>query len=524
MTQRERRIPLLGSERAPVSGAKISGKPKPNELVRVTVILRPTPSAEGQVSAEEIGARLPRERTYLGREDFEAVRGASREDIAKVEAFATRNALDVVEVSPARRSVVLSGTVAQLGRAFGIELVHYKNQKGTYRGHEGPVNLPEELAPVVKAVLGLDNRPQATPHVRIAKKGAGASAYTPPQVGRLYDFPSGLNGAGESIAIVELGGGYALGDIQAYFSSLGLAPPSVTSISVDGATNAPTGDAGGPDGEVMLDVEVAGGVAPKAQIAVYFAPNTEQGFLDAVTTAIHDRQHSPSVMSISWGSPEAGWSQQGMDAMNGAFEDAALLGVTVCVASGDNGSSDGMDDGLAHVDFPASSPYVLGGGGTRLKSKQNRVTSETVWNDLPRGGATGGGVSDVFPVPSWQATANVPPSANPRGRVGRGVPDVCADADPMTGFTVRVDGEDMTVGGTSAVAPLWAGLIALVNQKLGKQVGYLNPLIYGLPAQSKALRDITSGNNGAYSARQGWDPCTGLGSPDGTKLISSLSP
>jgi len=523
MSASKGRIPLLGSERKVPQGARKVGKVDPNEPVRITVVVRPRPTPRGSLDLEAMSRRPPGKRTYLRHEEFEAARGAAPEDLAKVRAFAERHSLRVEEVDAARRSVVLSGTAAHFGEAFGVELARYSHPLGEYRGREGPIYLPSGLAPIVKAVLGLDNRPQAKPHFRAAKKraGGGGVSYTPPQVAALYDFPAGLDGTGETVAIIELGGGYAPGDLRAYFASLGIPVPQVISYPVDGASNAPTGDPNGPDGEVMLDIETVGSIAPKAQIVVYFAPNTDAGFLDAVTTATHDAQHNPSVMSISWGEPESSYTAQAMNAMDHAFQDAASLGITVCVASGDGGSSDGVSDGLAHVDFPSSAPHALGCGGTKLLGNKGVISSEVVWNDLPQGGASGGGVSDAFPLPSWQGKANVPPSANPGGRVGRGVPDVCGDADPSTGYLVQVDGGEQTFGGTSAVAPLWSGLIALVNQKLGKSAGYLNPLLYGMAAAS--FHDITSGSNGAYSARPGWDACTGMGSPDGARLLASLS-
>jgi len=237
------------------------------------------------------------------------------------------------------------------------------------------------------------------------------------------------------------------------------------------------------------------------------------------------------VISISWGAAEVYWTSQAMQAMDQAFQAAAALGINVCCASGDNGSSDGVTDGQAHVDFPASSPHVLACGGTRLEatydtlSSQYVISSEVVWNDDPAASATGGGVSDVFPLPVWQANANIPASINDQ-HSGRGVPDVSGDADPQTGYKVRVDGQNVVFGGTSAVAPLWAGLIALINQQLGQSVGFLNPILYqnyDLFAQVNALQDVTSGNNGGYSAKQGWDACTGLGSPDGANLLDALN-
>jgi kumamolisin len=206
--------------------------------------------------------------------------------------------------------------------------------------------------------------------------------------------------------------------------------------------------------------------------------------------------------------------------MDDAFQSAGTMGITVCVACGDNGSADGVTDGENHVDFPASSPNALACGGTRLASTASAISSEVVWNDLSTNeGATGGGVSDVFALPAWQNSAGVPPSANANHRVGRGVPDVAGDADPSTGYNILVDSQTGAIGGTSAVAPLWAALVALINQGRSKPVGFLNPLLYQNAAN---LRDITRGNNGAYSAKSGWDACTGLGSPDGTKLAASL--
>ncbi len=272
----------------------------------------------------------------------------------------------------------------------------------------------------------------------------------------------------------------------------------------------------------MLDIEVAGAVAPKANIVVYFAPNTSQGFLDAITTALHDSVHKPSVISISWGGPEDGWTGQSMNQFNQTFQAAATLGVTVCAAAGDNGSGDGETDGKAHVDFPASAPYALGCGGTKLAASGTIITSETVWNEGPNS-ATGGGVSATFPLPAYQAGAQVPSSANKGGGTGRGVPDVSGDADPASGYQVRVDGQNMVIGGTSAVAPLWAGLIALMNQKLAHPAGFLNALMYTTLSNKNLFFDITSGNNGAYKAGAGWDACTGWGSPNGSNLLAALS-
>jgi kumamolisin len=517
---------LAGSERAPLKGAREIGPANPSEIVDVTIRLRSRAGRKPIVDANEFKKPVAN-RTIYSRKEFEQLHGADPASIALVESFARQSNLTVKEKSPGRRTVILSGTVAAMNQAFGVELKQYQHPNGTYRGRTGTVQLPAELQDVVEGVFGLDNRPQAKPHFR--RRGvAGARAaavnlsYTPPQIATLYSFPTGVDGSGECIALIELGGGYNPTDLSNYWNQLNLSEtPTVSAVSVGNGNNNPTGDPNGPDGEVMLDIEVAGSIAAASKIVVYFAENTDAGFLNAITTAVHDDTNKPSVLSISWGGPESAWTQQAMTSMDQAFQSAAAMGVTVCVASGDDGSTDGVGDGLNHVDFPASSPNVLACGGTELVASGNTITKETVWNELANNeGASGGGVSDVFPLPSYQSAANVPPSANPNHNVGRGVPDVAGNADPTTGYVTLVDGNPDVIGGTSAVAPLFAGLIALINDALGKPVGFLNPLLYQNPTGD--FNSITSGNNGAYAAGPGWNPCTGLGSPIGIQIAAAL--
>jgi kumamolisin len=529
MSTPKKRLSLAGSERAPMEGAQEIGPANPNETVDVTIRLRSRAGKKPIVSADTYTKPIEK-RTILSRKEFEKRHGADPESIALVEKFAHQHKLTVKEKSPGRRTVILSGNVTAVNEAFGVELKEYDHPTGKYRGRTGSIHLPAELQDVVEGVFGLDNRPQAKPHFRRRRGLGGVRAaavnlsYTPPQVAALYDFPTGVDGAGECIALIELGGGYNTTDLSNYWSQLNLTEtPTVSAVSVGNGSNNPTGDPNGPDGEVMLDIEVAGSIAPGAKIVVYFADNTDAGFLNAITTAVHDSTNNPSVVSISWGGPESSWTQQAMTSMDEAFQSAAVMGVSVCVAAGDDGSTDGVTDGLNHVDFPASSPNVLACGGTQLVASSNSITSETVWNELANNeGATGGGISDVFPLPSYQNGAGVPPSANPNKNVGRGVPDVTGDADPTTGYVTRVDGNPDVIGGTSAVAPLWAGLIALINQSIGKPVGFINPLLYQDASTARDLNDITSGNNGAYSAGPGWDACSGLGSPIGAQVAAAL--
>jgi kumamolisin len=522
MSAQTRRVPLKGSSRPALPGTA-AGAPNANEKIEVSVILRRGPAKFP--SDADLAQGLPAQRTYLSREEFAARHGARPDDLAAIRNFAAANQLAVAAESPARRTVALSGTVAQFTKAFSAQLHHQTIAGRTFRCRTGTLEIPAELEPIVEAVLGLDNRSQARTHFRRRIRAAASDvSFTPLQVAQAYNFPAGVDGAGESIAILELGGGYRAQDLSSFFGNLGLAVPAVTAIPVDGGANSPTGSADGPDGEVELDIEIAGSIAPGAKIGVYFAPNTDQGFIDALTTAIHDATLKPSIVSISWGGPESSWTVQARNALNSACQDAATMGVTVFVASGDSGATDGSSDGSLEVDFPSSSPYATGCGGTRLALNGTAIASEVAWNELAQNeGATGGGVSENFALPAFQSSAKVP--AAPNNFKGRGVPDVSANADPASGYQVLVDGESTVIGGTSAVAPLWAGLLARINQSLGKPAGYLNPLLYAMkPAAgaATAFHDITSGSNGGYSAGPGWDPCTGLGTPNGTALLDAL--
>jgi kumamolisin len=551
-------VPLPGSERGPLPQSQELGPVDESRQIEVTLVTRhrapvPRDLVEGPAT--------------LTPEQFAEEHGTDPADLELITAALAGHGLQVTGADPGARRVTVRGTLAALSATFGATLRLVRTpDPGTgqdtveHRYREGALQIPAELAGIVLAVLGLDNRPQARAQFRrapaatsratapgpaapapgapapgapapggpapAAPPAAASTSYTPPQVATLYQFPAGTDGTGQTIAIIELGGGFGSSDLDPYFAGLGLPVPSVTAASVDGAVNQPGQDPSGADGEVLLDIEVAGAVAPGAAQVVYFAPNTDQGFVDAVTTAVHATP-TPAVVSISWGQSEDSWTAQARTALDQAMSDAAALGVTVCVAAGDNGSGDGQSG--THVDFPASSPHALACGGTSLRGNAGTgvISSETVWNDGGSGGATGGGVSDTFGLPSWQASAGVPARAGAAAgsAAGRGVPDVAGCADPVTGYQVRVDGQATVIGGTSAVAPLWAGLISRLAQSTGKPFGLIQPQLYaGVTAGAAApgFRDITSGSNGAYAAGPGWDACTGLGSPEGSTLLSTL--
>ena len=512
------RQPLAGSHRPPMQGS--SQKPlSPNSIFTISVLVR----RKNPIDTGKLGE------LRLTRAQYRTQHGTDPEALKLLLAFAKEFSL-AAQHDPSRRIVQLTGKYVDLQRAFGVDLHLHTDEAGKiYSVREGDILLPESLSGKIDAVFGFDNRPQAKTHFRIAKgahiggdatgkirpRVAGTS-YTPVQVAQFYGLPPDSSGAGQTIALIELGGGYKPADITAYFKSIGVSKPKVTAVSVDKGKNKSDGP-NGADGEVMLDIEVAAAVAPGVHIVVYFAPNTDQGFIDAISTAVHDSTNSPSVISISWGGPESSWTQQALNALDAACQSAAALGITVLAAAGDNGSTDGVTDGKDHVDFPASSPHVLACGGTKLTAADNTIQSEVVWNETASNeGATGGGISTVFPQPTWQSS--IPATAS-----GRGVPDVSGNADPTTGYQVRVDGQTAVIGGTSAVAPLWAGILAVSNAQSKTTAGFLQPKLYAANA-AEAFRDITEGNNGSFQAAPGWDGCTGLGSPNIPNLLSLLNP
>lgn len=521
-----------------------------SQQIEITVLVRPR-SSGGQAPAQTVsdlihqGTRLPEKCPYLSRADFAAQRGAHPDDLAKIEAFAREHDLAVVQSSLRRRTVKLSGRIGDLMEAFKLKLKRCKIGDQAFRRRQGAISAPAELSEIIAGVFGFDNRPVAIPYYQRLDEPRAISMSVR-DVAKHYQFPAGLDGTGQCIALIELndidededvtGVGYNEEHLEMYFDQLGLPMPQITDIRVDGGINMP--DESEHDHEVMLNIQVAGTVAPGARIAVYFAPNTYRGFLDAVNEAVHDEINQPSVISISWGGPEdLSWVgtedgtseefEEFRDNLNQVLREAGDLGVTICCVSGNYGSS-GVHPtawhGTPHVGFPASSPFVLTCGGTAMFESELHIREE-VWNTGRS--STGGGVSNIFARPAYQARRKIPES--PAGKPGRGVPDVAGYAAGYQVITGEDEGE--VINGTSAVAPLWAGLIALINQRLaslGKPpAGFINPLLYQAASSRCLFKNITKGSNdieglGQYSARRGWDACTGLGSPDGEKVMQAL--
>lgn len=497
--------PLKGSACAGLKRTAFLSAANPAEEFEVSVML----NRGSKLDLGKLGRKV------LSDQEFSKSYGVRSGDVASIKQFAANNKLQIVSADAKSRIVTLKGTADAYEKAFGVKFGYYSDGNGgKFRGHEGNIHLPQELNGKVTGVFGLNNKPLYRSRfgfVPAGKKKALTASYTPLEVAKLYNFPQGT-GKGQKIGIVEFGGGYKTSDLKNYFKKLGVKMPKIHSVSVDGATNSPTGDPNSADGEVDLDIENIGAIAPDADINVYFAPNDDKGSVDIMNQMIQD---GCDIISISWGQNEEAWSPQTVEAMNQFFEEAAAKGITVLAASGDDGSSDGVKDRKNHVDFPASSPYVTGCGGTSLHASRGKISRETVWHNskVMGGGASGGGYSVLYDAPAWQQDAH--------SEAGRGVCDVSGDADPNTGYIVMCDGKEGVSGGTSAVAPLWAGLIARVNQALGHPIGYINPLIYTQDFAG-AFHDIKTGNNGAFKAKPGWDPPTGLGSPDGNALLQAF--
>lgn len=528
---------LPGSKRAKDPNATVVGKVDPKEKIDVTIDLA--------------GPEMPSANDFVGQTltpaELAEKYGTKKSDADQVAKVLKKYGLKVEEVSLATRSMRVSGTIAAMESAFRPGLVLMKSaRQGEYRGRQGTLQIPSGLKGLVKSVLGLDERRMARRRARKAGATTSSQGLAPADVEKLYNFPAG-DCAGQTIAIAEFGGGFFASDLSAYCAQFQRPVPPIQAIAVDAPAftlaqilalpKAKRGDELDSSIEVMMDVEIIAGLCPKAEISVYFSTFDQQGWVDLLDKVIEAR---PPVVSISWGLAEddPSWSPSARTAIDNRLNAARLLGITACIASGDDGSGDQINDGSAHVDFPSCSPNALSVGGTML-TQSGSTTKEVTWWDSPGrrtnngGGATGGGVSIFFPRPDWQ---NVKVKSLNSGSIdGRVMPDVAAVAgDPM--YQLVVVGHPQVSGGTSASAPVWASLITRVNSLLpqAKQQRFVTPLLYqngpnGKPLGNGVSRDITSGNNASnpepgkgYAAGPGFDAVSGWGVPDGAKLLSAL--
>lgn len=539
------KVHLPGSIRNPMAGASIVREANVDDVIDVTIYGATPLSAANLPDPAAFSLDPPKRRKYLSPDQVNQIMSAKPENMAEIHEFVEGCGLQAVPRPECRRSIVARGPIGKFQEAFGTRLSIWQHETGIYRGRTGFLNVPGHLRHKIQGAFGLDNRRIGYSYLRKASSPALGRSITMPRpflptdFANLYNFPKGFDGSGQTVAILAFngaigetgfsaGGGFDEEILRGFFESeLKLTLPSISTVVVQGPGNSPNlNDPSDASGEIMLDLTMVGAIVPGARIVVYFSEFTEQGWVNVMNRVVQD--HGPTIISCSYGNPETSrsadpqsiWSNGAIIQVNQAFQMAALKGMTILCASGDNGSSDGERSSLAHADFPASSPWVTGCGGTRLVGESGKL-KESVWNDGP-GSAGGGGISDLFPLPDYQRNIGVPASVNPGHVIGRGIPDVAGDGDPVTGVTVpQMEGPPQPIGGTSAVAPLWAGLVARMNQAISAPVGFMNPFLYQHCA-SGVLNDITVGNNGRYRAAKGWDCCTGLGTPDGEKLLKAF--
>jgi len=534
-------VVLKGSTHPHPKGHKKLRATKGSQQITVTLVLRRRQGAEKLLELNDFSKSRAKP-ALVSRAQFASANGADPADIKQVEDFAKQFGLRVEATHPARRTVVLSGSVDAFNKAFALKLNDYSSARGSYRSHDGPVNVPAALSKIVKAVVGLTNREVDARRYSTARRQnpsdpPNTQPLTPQQVATLYNFPTG-DGSGQTIGIYEMTtrdgpAGYTVQDISDTMQSFGgnLSVPQVIDVPVDGVSNS-----GKSDGETGLDITIASAIAQGAKIVVYFTGGTAQNIVHALGRMVHPNPGDPvpTILSISYGwgadDPSAdSFSPSQYAALSDLFQDAANLSITVLVSSGDTGACV-QNTTQAQTSYPATDPWVTACGGTTIGNINGASFDEFVWNDTGRAGpgATGGGVSARFPLPDYQKKAGVPKRIG-TGKVGRGVPDIAGNASENSGYNQYINGQSGPVGGTSAVAPLYAGLIALINANLGYAVGFINPLLYN--AGAALFRDILgtpgpASNSFAavkgYPAGPGWDACTGWGSLKGAALQNAL--
>jgi kumamolisin len=492
----------------------------PSKVLALAVYLR----HRRQMRRPGSGVDLAELSTRVSRKELEAERRRIlQRPLKQVRRFAERHGMKVGKVDFLSRCVTLRAKVVDAERAFATKLRRADSAAGGGHYPTRRPRLPAQLSKIVHSVLGLDTRPMLG-RLRGHAGPTGGNGLYPSQIARLYGMATPGRGAGQCIAVIEPGGGYDIADIRTACRAMRVPVPRISDVNV-GGRNA-LGANAQFDKEVALDLQVIAGVAPEARIVVYFTETSEPGLVAGIVKAVHDDKNRPNVIVVTWGEPETFWLSRAPEARKGldaALQDAIRLGITVVATAGDDLATERMNDGHAHVNYPGSSPYVLGCGGTlmTLDAAGTAIADEVVWNEGMRG--TGGGISDIYAVPSYQSSVTLPASRND-SKQRRGVPDVAAAAAEKNGYRIALRGAEIVASGTSAVAPLWGAFIALVNEQRGEPLGFVNGRLYQNPT---LLRQITSGNNMAggigYAAGPGWNACTGLGVPIGPALIAALT-
>jgi kumamolisin len=530
----------------PKDAVKI-GPLRPSHKITFTVVLSSKaalPSIHSAGSAHRYDSRM-----HLTHDELRQKHGAIPAGVKLVESFARWHRLNITEMAAHRRSIQLSGRAEDVAKAFKTSFAEFELNGHRFYAPVQPPVAPRKWSGAVDFVLGLHNSKHSLPrrHSAVHSQAVKASLH---DLARAYTFPWGLDGTGQTVGIIEFGGGFYSEDIVDLCTRLGTAAPRITVVTLGKGANRPAsrGDvheflevvngnlhlaakaeqsdsflSAQSTAEVTMDIEIVAALAHAAHIVVYFASGEEQGLYHAIGSAVHDEKHRPDILSISWSMPEPTLSRSEMAAIEGVLHEAAHLGITVCASSGDAGALNGSDDGKPSVNYPASSPNCLACGGTSRRVDTAGAHEEIVWNTTHCGvkGASGGGISERFRLPTWQKEAHIPIGSG--GNKGRGVPDVAGLADPRYGCELLIAGYTFASAGTSAVAPMWAALIARLNQARSRRCGHLHHALYQFGKErTAALHPVIKGNNGLYRAGEGWNACTGYGTPRGDELLKFL--
>ena len=510
--------------------------------VLISIYLRRDRHENGMTLQQYADAVMAGTQTVLDHDAFVYQFGSVEDEITLVTEWAINNGLTVIEAESSTATVKAQGTEELMNQLFGIVLETVTTDSRTYRTHSGDITIPSEINDVVLAVLGLDNSITMSSYAHLDTSYVDENGFidptlisspTPVDLAQAYQFPriAGNNvvqGSGTCVAIVELGGGWTTQNLTSSFGRIGLPNPTVVDVSVDGGVNNPSDI--NSSGEVMLDIYCVGAAAPSAKIAMYFAPNSFQGFIDCITVATNDTVNRPSVISISWGTTDTNWGLTAISLFDSALQASIVKGITTFSATGDYGVRAISGAATYTVQYPATSPYQIGAGGTVVSINNDyTIAGETAWGTSGGSYAGGGGVSGIYGVPAWQTgftSKTYPTPSSAIALTGRAIPDVSAMATGYT-FYYSINNTLGTFLGTSAVAPLLSGMMARINcvsqSTTGGRIGYVNAKWYSVLAT--AFRDTTVGDNHGgnpvgYVATAGWDACTGAGSPIGTALAA----
>lgn len=521
---------IIGTMPKTVKGLVTATDPNPDEELTFTLFLNPV--KRKIPSLRKLTNIAKRSNLITSRAKFRGMHNTTKEDIGKLKEYFDGFGLTIKTIKLTERWIAVKGKIADIERALKIDILRYDFDNLVYFFHNGVMQIPHKIAHLVEAITGINKAPIKEKKVfprQIDVKNAilEGRAVSAKDFERLYNFPKGLDGSGECLGIISLGGGYDKEVLKKYFKKQGIAMPDISWVPVGDGKNDP-GKNLEYDYEVYMDVEIAACLAPGAKIVVYFAKNHKSNILKAFKQAIHDDKNKPSVISLSWGSLEDTFSMRDAHTLNNALKEAANLNITLVCSSGDLGSSGMPNQQGENMQLPASSPYVLAVGGTQTHIEDNKILHEDVWKQDQEmegqlmHGSSGGGFSKRFPMPKYQSEV-LPLEFTRKNK--RGLPDVSANASTFPGILLSVGQTEQISMGTSASTPLWAALLIRVNQKMTQlglpHIGFIHPFIYKDEFRP-LFNQVVSGSNGKYEATAGWDPCTGLGTPNGEVFLQQM--